>query len=125
MGLNKPVDFTTANLLKEKGFNELCSSYYIKSDIEPIETNVKCSNNRIADSCYTAPTIAEVIMWLYKKHGIWIEVLLSEHHPYSEFYYRASKVGQYFLLSTNGEYSKNPTEAYEAAIQYCLNNLIN
>lgn len=28
MELNKPVDFTTAKLLKEKGFDKKCWNYY-------------------------------------------------------------------------------------------------
>ena len=121
--MNKPVKYELAKLLKEKGFNELCSSYYLKSDIAPIETNVKCSNNRIAYSCCTAPTIAEVLMWLYEKHGIWISVdmVFEEHQTGFWYCIRESKDTDHAI--TSDEYS-SPNEAYEAAIQYCLNNLI-
>ena len=37
MGLNKPVDFTTAKLLKEKGFDK--RPFYLKSDTDKIEDN--------------------------------------------------------------------------------------
>ena len=59
-----------------------------------------------------APTIAEVIMWLYEKHGIWISVI----HQHNKFFW---KFGSYQTQEFN-----SPTEAYEAAIDYTLNNLI-
>ena len=98
--MNTPVSFETAKLLKEKGFDEQWNIYM------------------------HTPTLAEVVMWLYEEHGIHIEILLSEDHPWNSFYYRVMKVGNYFTLSHNGDYRKSPTEAYESAIEYCLKNII-
>ena len=66
-----------------------------------------------------APTIVEVVMWLYEKHGIWISV---------DFNLETSWFYDIVVLSGEGgnilDNVDSPTEAYEAAIDYTLNNLI-
>ena len=66
-----------------------------------------------------APTIVEVVMWLYEKHGIWISV---------DFNLETSWFYDIVVLSGEGgnilDNFDSPTEAYEAAIDYTLNNLI-
>lgn len=85
------------------------------------------SNGELTDAIYDfddwcfAPTIAEVIDWLYEKHGVWISVL---HKRRSE-----NKYFDYEIKLPNGMeiYSwdhNSPTEAGEAAIEYTLNELI-
>jgi hypothetical protein len=115
MGLNKPVDFPTAKLLKEKGFDEPCKLCVEEGDERPLPFN--CGNTIHRNSLhpyYSAPTIAEVVMWLYEKHGVWIHVMKYKDHsadvnsPY-EFTWNMGKTTY-----------KTPTEAYEAAILYCL-----
>jgi hypothetical protein len=65
---------------------------------------------------YSRPTIAEVVMWLWEKHNIWIEVRLS---------YQSNK---FVVITKNPRVELNvtntPTQAYEAAIKHCL-SLIN
>ena len=51
-------------------------------------------------------------MWLYEKHKIWI----NPTYQYNKFFW---KFGSYQTQEYN-----SPTEAYEAAIEYTLNNLI-
>ena len=143
--MNTPVSFEIAKLLKEKGFDIPTQRYYehaltSKKDSETNdytgsfgwekgETNLRGgyfkNNYGMADlsnenwyMC-SAPTIAEVIMWLYEKYGIWISVWQgrsSENFGYriqgKESFYEVN----YFRLT--------PTESYEAAINYTLNNLI-
>jgi len=72
------------------------------------------------------PTIADVVMRLYEKHGIWISVDVINNRF------------KYIILQIEGIVSKtfgneircssfnnnSPKEAYEAAIIYTLNNLI-
>ena len=79
---------------------------------------------------YSAPTIAEVVMWLYEKHGIWISVSITIQ---KEYYYQCIDItGKKDSTKNNypsrickpGNYYNSPTEAYEAAIEYTLNNLI-
>lgn len=66
-----------------------------------------------------APTIAEVIMWLYEKHELWIIVGFSgDETCYSMVTNKICDV------RWNNKGFKSPTEAYEASIDYTLNNLI-
>ena len=116
--MNKSVNFEIAKLLKEKGINLLSSKL------------MYASNGKLTDSIYDfdewcfAPTIAEVVMWLYEKHEIWIisSYELAEDNITKEWFWIAIKDGEEVAFNYGGYTS--PTEAYEAAITYCLNNLI-
>ena len=94
--MNTPVKFELAKLLKEKGYP---FEFITVGELKEVPLNI--------------PTIAEVVMWLYEKHNIWIEVYFDGHQ-------------KNFYIVQNGEEIEfnSPTEAYEAAITYCLNNLL-
>lgn len=64
------VSFKLAKLLKEKEYNKLCNKLWHFNGSDCIVMPNKNSEN----FGFSAPTIAEVVMWLYEKHGIWIEV---------------------------------------------------
>jgi len=141
--MNTPVKFEIAKLLKEKGFDENCSDYYTQTgnlnsdgwgDIiyeqgfgsgEPdrmLKFNYSDFNKHQKETCFLCPTIAEVVMWLYEKHGIWITVLQMLHNGetvtwYASYYEQG--VGEDIEV-----YYNTPTEAYQAAIEYTLKNLI-
>ena len=76
-----------------------------------------------------SPTISDVVMWLYEKHGIWIDVNITR---YGKFWGNVFLKEEYNDLKNpfNWEFVNqiidfnSPTEAYEAAIEYTLNNLI-
>ena len=142
--MNTPVSFPIAKLLKEKGFDELCKLCVEDGDERPLPFN--CGNTIHRNSLhpyYSAPTIAEVVMWLYEKHGTWIAVnrvvIGSDEWDYGyiisylpkeyEFEKRRSKhlVEIQSFKEGVGSYHGawyTPTEAYEAAIEYTLKNLI-
>jgi hypothetical protein len=101
-----PVSFEIAKLLKDKGFDGIEIDYGLNQIL-----NLK-----------PAPTIAEVVMWLYEKHGIWVSVLQMLHNGEKVIWYASyyeQGVGEDIE-----EYYDSPTEAYEAAINYVLLNLI-
>ena len=113
--MNTPVKFELAKLLKEKGFT------FRKREIHynPVNGFTKYED--------IAPTIAEVVMWLYEKHGIWIRVTPK---PYSHFltHWRWEHMSTDYSTRNCGwkkvkDYM-TPTEAYEAAIEYTLTKLI-
>lgn len=119
--MNIPVSFELAKLLKEKGFDEWTKTWHQRGEgvVGCVEGN-RDFYNRKGDVYTSAPTIAEVVMWLYEKHGIWISVYEYKDH--------AADVNDNYMFRTS--YTKlrefnSPTEAYEAAIEYCLTNLIN
>lgn len=145
--MNTPVNFEIAQLLKEKGFDENCFDYYTSTgglnsdgwgDVlyeqgfgsgEPdrmFRFNYSDFNKHQKETCYLCPTIAEVVMWLYEKHGIWVSVHKATEVKWTNSYFN------YGILSPKGTvYSdiggtkpNTPTEAYKAAIKYCLTKLI-
>lgn len=67
------------------------------------------------------PTIAEVVMWLYEKYGIWVSV--NREPESGVFFFSVDKNKGDFFFDKGDDYS-SPTESYEAAIEYCLTNLI-
>ncbi len=141
MSLNKPVNFSIAKLLKEKGFDEPCSHAYkeVENPVLYIHQDKKYNNsfkkewqntirkNSHMDNAeinrYSAPTIAEVCMWLYEKHGIWIEVRKVN---YSRFDYKIINGTESLMYVKTHLHNSllSPTEAYLAAIEYVLTKLI-
>lgn len=109
MKLNEPVDFELAKLLKEKRF-DINTDYFYNIDGELYKPIFNSSD-------IPAPTIAEVIDWLYEKHNIWIEV--------SREYTNGKHIYQYFIDKNNQEFGfDSPIETYKTAINYCLKNLL-
>jgi hypothetical protein len=119
--MNTPVNFEIAKLLKEKGFDLKVRSMYCEGKLLK-DTNSKGNYNDVMwvrtwrnspiDDTISAPTIAEVVMWLYEKHGVWVSLT----HQHNKFFW---SFGSYQTQEYN-----SPTEAYEAAIEYTLKNLI-
>lgn len=122
--MNTPVSFPIAKLLKEKGFYEPCLKCYLEDGSVQIssgdEGDFDNYNHNQWDN-YSAPTIAEVVMWLYKNHGIWISVGVVPFEKYYTFECTISKFDGH--IHQEGVFV-TPTGAFKAAIQYTLNNLI-
>ncbi len=146
--MNTPVSFELAKLLKEKGFDIPTKKYYeyalkSKKDKEngysgsfgwkKGELNLQSDyfqNNSKSDftsemwyMC-SSPTITEVVMWLYEKHGIWIVAsyeLNIENHK-KEWFWIAIKDGEEIAYQYK-DFS-SPAEAYEAGIKHALKNLL-
>lgn len=118
--MNTPVRFVLAKLLKEKRYDEPCKLCVEDGDERPLPFN--CGNTIHRNSLhpyYSAPTIAEVVMWLYEKHGVWISVYKYRDHAADNndpFVFRSN-------LTVYKEF-KTPQAAYEAAIDYALNHII-
>ena len=136
--MNTPVNFEIAKLLKEKEFDLKVRSMYCEKKLYE-DTNSKGNYNDVIwvrtwrkspyDNTVSAPTIAEVIMWLYEKHGIWIQIGVGDLFHKDKFYIilKQHNVDRWDLTPLNNEKHSpynTPTEAYEAAIEYTLNNLI-
>ncbi len=117
--MNTPVKFELAKLLDEKGFDKpfqflrVAGKFRINYENEGDLFNNAFPSTQKPNDWFLAPTIAEIIMWLYEKYGIWVEV-----------YHDNSKKEFYTVL--NGEEYKfnSTTEVYEAVIEYTLNNLL-
>ena len=70
-----------------------------------------------------SPTIAEVVMWLYEKHRIWtvVNVNIIGSWYFEHFDLKEKRNTQFKPIDTQYD---SLTEAYKAAIEYTLNNLI-
>lgn len=125
--MNTPVSFELAKLLKEKEYKDknmlgtvrLSEPEYYDHNgiIHNIKDIFEEKDYKIED-CFNAPTISDVVMWLYEKHEIWIGVEASDDFTMFCFRVRKKEVSRLSF-----DYN-SPTEAYEAAIEYTLNNLI-
>ena len=139
------ISFNLAKLLKEQEFDKYCNSGYTETGDKYLHQGgqeLVCNGQSyyegrsyIGGKFYcAAPTIAEVIMWLYEKHNIWIEISLTDNsrHLYFDYTITTSNNRDYndeeCFDSAKRIYDKDkhgsPTKAYEAAIEYCLTKLI-
>ena len=122
--MNTPVSFELAKLLKERGFDkETYKSFRvsINPDIkvgEPIPDKITYFRN--VKESIAAPTIAEVVMWIYEKHGVWIWVSI-EVGMHTIFCWQLSGENVSSNYKTN---FKSPTGAYLAAIEHTLINIV-
>ena len=129
--MNTPVSFEGAKLLRGKGFSEKTLQAYVYRGIEHQDSSYKGWLTKDKLLCdISAPTITEVVMWLYEKYGIWIVVSTTIS---KQFIYKCidmsgekdqSKSNYPTCISKDGTYYNSPTEAYEAAIEYTLKNLM-
>jgi hypothetical protein len=119
--MNKSVNFEIAKLLKEKGFDTIdCDGYYHVCDGYTKGYSYCYSDvNTQKEDAILAPTIAEVVMWMYEKHGVWIYV--KQGYNWEWFIETISNKPE---LIYNDGLENSPTEAYEAAITYTLENLM-
>ena len=97
--------------LNRKGYK-----HYYEGTVEELDFMDK-------DNQHLHSEIMQIIMWLYEKHGIWIEVRFLE--SFKTFYFELININNLKGMTSKGEnHFNSPTEAYEAAIEYTLNNLI-
>ena len=130
--MNTPVNFEIAKLLKEKECvikplglkNETDYVEGYEWDCEDENDTVKITEFQFEDHVcyfrYLKPTIAEVVMWLYEKHEIWISVE-KDWDDGKCLGFEAMIDGNDGI--TNTATFNSPTEAYSAAIEYTLKNL--
>lgn len=110
--------------LNKKGYK-----HYYEGTVEELDSMDK-------DNQHLHSEIMQVIMWLYEKHGIWVLVdWMSRIKPFNSGFYShlrgtTKPLNQDNFISINNtknpgyEVFNSPTEAYSAAIDFILNNLI-
>lgn len=125
------VSFEVAKLLKEKGFNEKCKGCYhseFDDNDNPIvmleEWMAQPYNNAFEDETFlcSAPTQQIAMAWLREVHNISIEPSALNAHSWAYTIYKLfnKNVKE---LHNDGVY-ESYEEAVEAALKYCLTNLI-
>lgn len=119
------VSFETAKLLKEKGFNECCYGYYYEPKHLSHNTFDITNSELEEDSC-SAPTLQMAMKWLREVHKLYVNVCPSvegyywteKWHSYVENLEKRYPFGRFIGTFNSHE------QACEAAIKYCLQNLI-
>ena len=122
------VSFEVAKLLKEKGFDEKVDTLY-KMDAEFLKSTLCINYNNpdfelldmhnIPENTVSAPTLQMAMKWLREVHRIFIRIIQS-HIDYCCFEVYWNR-GDYYKPMT---FCNSYEEACEAAIKYCLENLI-
>lgn len=144
------VSFETAKLLKEKGFNHWCYKSYgtavyhngtpisfdeecdlksegLENEIEYVEGgylyDFGCDNRKKDEKVWAAPTLQRAMKWLREKYNIHIEPR----------YFPTPNIYRYVIIhspmtieniDSHPQYFNTHEEACDAAIKYCLENLI-
>lgn len=95
--------------LNKKGYK-----HYYEGTVEELDSMDK-------DNQHLHSEIMQVIMWLYEKHEIWVEVVKPVRQKLFRFNVdNKDNINEF----TSVVCFNSPTEAYEAAIEYTLNKLI-
>ena len=110
------VSFETAKLLKEKGFDGVVQLHYNNL------SGKIYSSNPITKNCIKAPTIQMAMKWLREVHNIDIFPWKIGKGVYSCAIFNSNTSQD---LSSDKDFpSEKYEETAEAAIKYCLENLI-
>ena len=129
------VSFEIAKLLKEKGFDDNCAALYDLRSGEISQRGVGyVFNNGQWNNFITAPTLQMTMKWLREikglniyARGVWkdVEVQYGDWEPAVvgyEWFVESLTDDTYLKMSV--EQFLTYEEACEAAIKYCLENLI-
>ena len=151
MNKEEYVDFDTAKLLKEKGFDwktdfvwyehlppsidwrnkanqQAMDYFYFNETIEHHSYYRNCDKkpSYISGDIYSAPTQQMACRWLYEEKGFYIAILPCEKGFYAMIYHTGvSRHLEYLSLVQDKEHDNpTPQQAIESALQYCLTKLI-
>lgn len=99
--------------LSKKGYK-----HYYEGTIEELDSMDK-------DNQHLYSEIMHVVMWLYEKYGIWIytKPILDEDGNWI-FKGYVKLMNNFKAKEYQTKLLRKPTEAYEAAIKYCLKEII-
>lgn len=134
------VSFEIAKLLKEKGFDEYCKSVYHVGSVCSVASLRYHDNEEYGavidekqnsdfgkyDNAISAPTLQMAMKWLREVHHIFIDVdydIRLGNNPYFTLITDMNK-WDYFKGHDLPTEKETYEEACEAAIKYCLENLI-
>ena len=122
------VSFETAQLLKEKGFNEECFALY-NPDGMLIQSGIRLNNIQVGrvEGSYSAPTLQMAMKWLRKEHNLVIKVELIDYLEHGEVWlYSVFERKTIKRLTGKGEdfTEHSYEEACDAAVKYCLENFV-
>lgn len=124
------VSFEIAKLLKDKGFNERLFTFYITDEAKKegyfelmAFTDDKIDNNH-SDYCYLAPTLQMIMKWLREVYNINVDIVPiwnQKRFEYQIFVVTPENAKHCYI---DDKLYLGYEEAVEAAIEYCLKNLV-
>lgn len=116
------VTYRVAKLLKEKGFDWDCNAIYGRRGEFQRNTNRAFNNGGLHVT--SAPTQQMACRWLMEEKHIFIgkSFTKNEETLNLEFYSPIFNMDTCELITTIGAFC--PEDAVEAALEYCLTNLI-
>ena len=115
------VSFETAKLLKEKGFDGSVSVHYNELG------GTIMSSNPISKNCTKCPTLQMAMKWLREVHHLVIQIEFIDFLEHGEvwLYSIIERKTIKQLTDRDENFTEHSyEEACEAAIKYCLENLI-
>jgi len=131
------VSFETAKLLKEKGFNEICEMFYCKPHEGYLKNHKRdewWNSDLRKDMTCTCPTLQMAMKWLREVHNIYIKAVRypakvkNSNNEYCKPWWpeitMLKSLGETDEEFNLGNEYNTYEEACEAAIRYCLENLI-
>ena len=117
--------YEVAKLLKEKGFNESCYTCYVEKEISHYDYS--STNYELIDGVISCPTLQMAMKWLIEEKNI---LIVIEPHDYDYINEKSKSFswslwigGNYYECIESKDYPSYE-EAIEAALKYCLDNLI-
>ena len=122
------VSFETAKLLKEKGFDWECLGTYSTGDKElSISSECPYSNDLNDDMFIATPTLQMAMKWLREVHNLVIQIEFIDYLEHGEVWLYSVLERRTIkrLTGRDEDFTEHSyEEACEAAIKYCLENLI-
>ena len=127
------VTFEQAKWLKEKGFKGRSRYYGGSGELVEvpniIENDYRHTNNEMQRFRWEAPEQHQVVEWLRVNHGIWVCVGVGNLFHEDKFFILIKKynIDRWELTPLDNERHSpydTPQQAYSAAFDYILNNLI-
>jgi hypothetical protein len=120
------VSFEVAKLLKEKGFDETINCFY---NINGNFIDNTAYTKNLYTNYYAAPTLQMAMKWLRETHNISVrprydEVEDEKERIYYVWFFDILSMNPYKTLVEPEQGYSSYEEACEAAIKYCLTNLI-
>lgn len=132
------VSYDTAKLLKEKGFNWPTYRVYYETNREHVlyfdvgHTNSQWDKINKEDGIFncSAPTLQMAMKWLREEHKFYIEFVLNQDVQDEEaaienyYIFNVSRLDRFANEGGDCKMYHSYEEACDAAIRYCLVNLI-
>lgn len=117
---DKLVEFETAKLAKEVGFDELCSTWFDKNGRSE-EYTVLGKNSQGMIAFYTRPTQSLLQRWLREVHNIIIVIYYEDNTWCTEISNLPYNFADHDIFGGNATYE----EALEVGLAYGLEKLFN